>query len=133
AAPVRPLCSVPSRLRVPSGKIPNSSPRRSTPAAVSSAEPDFSPPDRSIGIMPSAGNTYFVFHESMYSALPTKLMFRGIVSIRNAESRNENVVGAQDRRTLGGQSTLAPQLAVPQPARDRRHHVPDPLLRHPRR
>ena len=31
----------------------------------------------------------FVFHESMYSALPTKLMLRGRVSIRNAESRNE--------------------------------------------
>ena len=36
-----------------------------------------------------AGKTYFVFHESMYSALPTKLMLRGSVSIRNAESRNE--------------------------------------------
>ena len=30
-----------------------------------------------------------VFHESMYSALPTKLMLRGTVSIRNIESRNE--------------------------------------------
>ncbi len=37
--------------------------------------------------MPIAGNRYFVFHESMYSALPTKLMLRGSVSIRNAESR----------------------------------------------
>ncbi len=36
-----------------------------------------------------AGNRCFVFHESMYSALPTKLMLRGTVSIRNAESRNE--------------------------------------------
>ena len=39
--------------------------------------------------MPIAGKMYFVFHESMYSALPTKLMLRGTVSIRNAESRNE--------------------------------------------
>ena len=37
--------------------------------------------------MPIAGKRYFVFHESMYSALPTKLMLRGTVSIRNAESR----------------------------------------------
>ncbi len=29
----------------------------------------------------------FVFHESMYSALPTKLIRRGTVSMRNAESR----------------------------------------------
>ena len=44
-------------------------------------------PTRSMGIMPSAGKTCFVFHESMYSALPTKLIRRGTVSIRNAESR----------------------------------------------
>ena len=37
--------------------------------------------------MPIAGNTYFVFQESMYSALPTKEMFRCTVSMRNAESR----------------------------------------------
>ena len=42
-----------------------------------------------MGIMPIAGKMCFVFHESMYSALPTKLMLRGTVSIRNAESRNE--------------------------------------------
>ena len=46
-----------------------------------------SPPLRSIGIMPIAGKRNFVFHESMYSALPTKEMLRGTVSIRNAESR----------------------------------------------
>ena len=40
-----------------------------------------------------AGNTCFVFHESMYSALPTKLMLRGSVSMRNAESRNEMWLG----------------------------------------
>ncbi len=40
-----------------------------------------------MGIIPSAGNRYFVFHESMYSALPTKLIRRGTVSIKNAESR----------------------------------------------
>ena len=40
-----------------------------------------------MGIMPSAGKTCFVFHESMYSALPTKLIRRGTVSMRNAESR----------------------------------------------
>ncbi len=39
--------------------------------------------------MPIAGKMYFVFQESMYSALPTKLMLRESVSIRNAESRNE--------------------------------------------
>ena len=80
---------MPSRLRVPSGKIPNSSPRRSTSPAASSADCAFSPPERSIGIMPSAGKMNLVFHESMYSALPTKLMLRGTVSIRNVESRNE--------------------------------------------
>ena len=69
--------------------MPNSSPRRSTTAAASSADCDFDPPDRSMGIMPMAGNRYFVFHESMYSDLPTKLMLRGTVSIRKAESRNE--------------------------------------------
>ena len=42
-----------------------------------------------MGIMPSIGNTYFVFHEFMYSALPTKLMLRGTLSMRNAESRKE--------------------------------------------
>ena len=89
AAPVRPLWSVPLRLRVPSGKIPNSSPRSSTAAAASRAARDLLPPDRSIGIMPSIGNTYFVFHEFMYSALPTKLMLRGTLSMRNAESRKE--------------------------------------------
>ena len=50
---------------------------------------DFDPPERSMGIMPSAGKMCFVFHESMYSALPTKLMLRGSVSMRNIESRNE--------------------------------------------
>ena len=39
--------------------------------------------------MPSTGNRYFVFHDFMYSALPTKLMLRGTESIRNAESRKE--------------------------------------------
>jgi hypothetical protein len=69
--------------------MPNSSPRSRTSAARSSADCDRSPPDRSIGIMPIAGKRCFVFHESMYSALPTKLMLRGTVSMRNAESRNE--------------------------------------------
>ncbi len=87
AAPVWPRYSAPSRLRVPSGKIPNSSPRRSTAAAASRAAWERSPPARSIGIMPSAGKMCLVFQESMYSALPTKLIRRGTVSIRNAESR----------------------------------------------
>ena len=53
---------------------------------------------RSIGIMPIAGNRNFVFHESMYSALPTKLMLRG--SIRNALSRKLTWLGtgSPDRR-----------------------------------
>jgi hypothetical protein len=37
--------------------------------------------------MPIAGKRCFVFHESMYSALPTKEMLRDTVSIKNAESR----------------------------------------------
>jgi hypothetical protein len=40
-----------------------------------------------MGIMPIAGKRNFVFHESMYSALPTKLMLRGTCSIRNALNR----------------------------------------------
>ena len=40
-----------------------------------------------MGIMPIAGNRNFVFHESMYSALPTKLMLRNTCNIKNAESR----------------------------------------------
>ena len=88
AAPVWPRCSVPSRLRVPSGKMPNSSPRSSTRAAASSAPLGWRRrPLRSIGIMPMAGKRYFVFHESMYSALPTKLMRRG--STERQEERVE--------------------------------------------
>ena len=87
AAPVWPLYKAPSRLRVPSGKMPKSSPLRSTASAVSSAEELFSPPLRSMGIMPIAGNKNLVFHESMYSALPTKLMSRPASSIKNALSR----------------------------------------------
>ena len=55
--------------------------------AASSAEELLSPPERSIGIMPMAGKMNFVFHESMYSALPTKEMLRGTVKVSNAESR----------------------------------------------
>src|SRR4051794_30508219 len=132
AAPVRPLCSVPSRLRVPSGKMPNSSPRCSTPAAVSSADDDFSPPARSIGIIPIAGKTCLVFHESMYSALPTKLLLRGIVSIRNAESRNEMWLGHRIAGPVTGKRTVVTHhLDVPQPACYRRNHAPQPALGRP--
>ena len=62
-------------------------PRRRTRSAAASAPVDLSPPDRSSGIMPSAGNRCFVFQSSMYSALPTKLMRRGTMIIRKAESR----------------------------------------------
>ena len=90
---MRPLCNRPSRLRVPSGKIPNNSPRRNTSTAASRATAAFDPPDRSIGIMPITGKRYFVFHDVMYSAFPTKLMLRGTESIRNAESRKEMWLG----------------------------------------
>ena len=89
AGPVWPLCSTPSRDRVPSGKMPNSSPRSSTRAAAFSARSPALPPDRSIGIMPSAGKMNFVFQLSMYSALPTNVMRRGSVSGRNIESMND--------------------------------------------
>ncbi len=52
--------------------------------------------------MPIAGKRYFVFHESMYSALPTKLMRRGTVIIKNAESRNEMWFGHKMAPPLGG-------------------------------
>ena len=103
---------MPSRLRVPSGKIPNSSPRRSTRPAASSADCDLSPPERSIGIMPIAGKMYFVFHESMYSALPTKLMLRGTVSIRNAESRNEMWFGHRIAGPVVGQPLEARRMSM---------------------
>ena len=95
---------------MPSGKIPSSSPWRSTPAAVSSAEADLSPPERSIGIIPSAGNRCFVFHESMYSALPMKLMLRDMDNMRNAESRNEMWFG---HRIAGPSSGSRSWPAVP--------------------
>ena len=60
------------------------------------------PPERSIGIMPIAGKRYFVFQESMYSALPTKLMRRGTVIMRNAESRNEMWFGQRMAPPVGG-------------------------------
>ena len=55
-----------------------------------------------MGIIPIAGNRCFVFHESMYSALPTKLMLRGTVSIRNAESRNEMWFGQRIAGPVSG-------------------------------
>ena len=54
-----------------------------------------SPPPRSIGIMPSAGNRYLVFHESMYSALPTKLMLRGTVKHQERRVEEADVVRAR--------------------------------------
>ena len=93
AAPVRPLYKLPSRLRVPSGNMPNNSPRLRTSSAASSAAWLFSPPDRSIGIIPIIGKRNFVFHESMYSALPTKEILRFTTNIKKAESRKLTWLG----------------------------------------
>src|SRR5262245_29386678 len=113
--------------------MPNSSPRRSTSAATSRAPADLSPPARSIGIMPSTGKRYFVFHDRMYSALPTKLMLRRTDSIRNAESMNEMWLGhriagpvsgrrskpcssmSQRRRANGASNHRARRCASPAP------------------
>ena len=77
--------------------------------------------------MPIAGKMYFVFHESMYSALPTKLMLRGTVSIRNAESRNEMWFGHRIAGPSVGQPLVARHVDVPEPAGDRAEHAPRAL------
>ena len=124
-----PLYRRPSRLRVPSGKMPNSSPRRSTSSATSRATSAFSPPLRSIGIMPIVGNRCLVFHEFMYSALPTKLMRRGTDSIRNAESRKVMWLGQRMAGPSLGQAVEPGDIELPQPTGERTRHRASAVLR----
>ena len=70
------------------------------------------PPPRSIGIIPSAGNRYFVFHEFMYSALPTKLMLRGTLNIKNALSRKLMWFGARIAGPSAGNRSKPSRLIV---------------------
>ena len=54
------------------------------------------------GSSPSRGNRYLVFHESMYSALPTKLMLRGTVQHQERAVEEADVVrgtGSPGRRS----------------------------------
>ena len=87
-----------------------------------------SPPERSIGIMPIAGKRYFVFHESMYSALPTKLMRRGTVSIRNAESRKLMWFGQRMAPPVGRQAVEALDVDVHRRRGDRADDRPRAVL-----
>ena len=77
----------------PRGRCRTARPARGRRAAVSSAALAASPPQRSIGIMPMAGKRYLVFQESMYSALPTKVMRRGSTTGTKNESRTEVWLG----------------------------------------
>ena len=81
--------------------------------------------------MPSTGKRYFVFHDCMYSALPTKLMLRGTDSIRNAESRNEMWLGHRIAGPVVGQPLEAMELDVPEPAGERRKEPPGAPLASP--
>ena len=73
-----------------------------TRAAVLRARSAALPPLRSIGIIPMAGKMYFVFHESMYSALPTKVMRRGSTSGRKNESITEVWLGQKIAPPVAG-------------------------------
>src|ERR687897_439369 len=83
--------------------MPNSSPDSRTRAAVSSARLLASPPERSRGIMPSAGNRCLVFQLSRYSALPTKVIRRGSTD----GSRNESITD-----TWLGQTRAPPRAGM---------------------
>ena len=52
--------------------------------------------------MPRAGKRYFVFHESMYSALPTKVIRRGSTSGRKNESITEVWLGQKIAPPVAG-------------------------------
>ena len=84
AAPVCPLYSRPSGLRVPSMWIPNRCPSSIISRACSSAPSDLLPPERSTGNTPTDVNHHFLnlpFNPlpSKYSALPMKCTMRGQV------------------------------------------------------
>ena len=75
-----------------------------------------SPPDRSIGIMPSAGNRCLVFQSSRYSALPTNVMRRG----RTDGRRNESITDVWLGHTMAGPEAgrfSAPRRYVRHPVR----------------
>jgi hypothetical protein len=73
--------------------MPKNSPSSSTRAAVLRARSAAFPPLRSMGIIPMAGKMYLVFQESMYSALPTKVMRRGSTRGRKKESMTDVWLG----------------------------------------
>ena len=91
------------------------------------------PPERSIGIIPSTGNRNFVFHDCMYSALPTKLMLRGTESIRNAESRNEMWFGHRIAGPSAGSRSKPLSSMSQQPAGERRQDSAGRAAGHRRR
>ena len=112
----------------PRGRCRRARPRSSASAAAVSAASLDRPPERSIGIMPIAGKRYFVFHESMYSALPTKVMRRGTDIIKNAESRNEMWLGQRIAPPSGGKRCKPLDLHLPEHALDRRAEGADRRL-----
>ena len=78
--------------------------------------------------MPIAGNKNFVFHESMYSALPTNEMFRGTVKVKNAESRNEMWFGHRIAGPAGRQAFIATELDIPEFGNDGSTNLAHPSL-----
>lgn len=84
-----------------------------------------------MGIMPIAGNRNLVFHESMYSAMPTSEMFLGSVNVRNAEVKKRDVLGAENRRAIGGQLFDTRHVKIPQTRDERSAHLANLSLQCP--
>ena len=131
AAPVRPLCSRPSRLRVPSGKMPNSSPRWRTPAAVSSADCDLSPPDAIDGDHAHRREDVLRLPRVHVLGLADEadVARHGEHQERRVEERD--VVRAQDCRAVDGQPVVAVHVDVPEATDDRRQEPARPSLERP--
>ena len=119
AAPVRPLYSTPSRLRVPSGKMPNSSPRRSTASAAV---------ERGLLLVAAGAVDRDHAHRREEVLRLPRVHVLGLadeadvarhVSIRNAESRKLMWFGHRIAGPSIGQPVEAAAVDVPQPRGDR--------------